>query len=356
MYHILRIVLLLSIVGISGCGESTTQAGFNGPFPVRAVVALVNEGNIEESLFLVGNLAAKESIDIRSEIEAKVTYIGFQEGAFIQQGQELFKLDDEKLKAQVAEAKARYELAKHDFERGKTLLEKETISQQQFDQFRFTQDEAQAALRLSQERMSEAIITAPFSGRMDERKVSLGQFVNVGELLSSLVQVNPLEVEFNVPERYLGQLQIGQTIKISSVAYPGEDFRGKVIFISPKLDERNRTVLMKAEMENADGRLKPGMFANLELIFRAREDAIVIPEQSISFQADQASVVVMDSEGKAEFRNVEVGLRLSGMAEIISGLVPGERIVVEGFQKMAPGSQIVISPKSEQYGVVSPTG
>ena len=190
-----------------------------------------------------------------------------------------------------------------------------------------------------------------FAGRMDERKVSLGQFVNIGEELSTLIQTNPLEVQFNVPERYLGQLQMGQQIIITSVAYQGENFKGEVFFISPQLDELNRTILMKANIDNADGRLKPGMFANLELVFRVINDAIIIPEQAITYQVDQASVVVMNAENKAEYRHISVGMRILGLAEIQQGLEAGERIVVEGFQKMAPGTVIMISSKSEKYGV-----
>ena len=353
--QILSPLVIAGLLVLAACSDPPPQQGNAQSFPIRAVVAKVIQGPIEESLFLVGSLTAKEFIDIRSEIEAEVTYVGFQEGAVVEKGTVLFRLDDNKLQAQVAEAKARRQLAKLDFERGKILLVKKTISQQQFDQFRFELDAAEASLRLSQVRMNDAIIVASFSGRMDERQVSLGQFVNIGELLSSLVQTNPIEVEFNVPERYMAQVSIGQIIKIKSVAYLGEDFYGDVMFISPQLDERNRTVLMKADIDNEDGRLKPGMFANLELIFNAREDAIVIPEQAISYQGDQASIVVVDADGKAEFRNIEVGLRQSGVAEILSGLSADEIIVVEGLQKISPGRQIMISPKSEKYGVKPPT-
>ena len=349
----LRWLLLVAVATGAGCGKPPAETGPGGDFAVRAVVALVKQESLEETLALVGNLAAKESIDIRSEIEAKITHIGFIEGQPVEIGQVLFRIDDAKLQAQVAEAKARFELANNDYERGKTLLAKKTISQQQFDQFRSTLDANRASLRLANERMDEAVILAPFVGEMGERVVSLGQFVDVGQLLSSLVQVDPLEVEFNVPERYLGQLGVGQTIAIRTVAYEG-NFAGRVFFVSPQLDERSRTVLVKAYVDNVDGRLKPGMFANLDLVFRARDDAIVIPEQAISYQGDQASVVVMNTESRAEFRPVAVGLRLSGVAEILSGLEVGEYIVVEGFQKMGPGSQILISPRSERYGVAVP--
>jgi membrane fusion protein (multidrug efflux system) len=189
---------------------------------------------------------------------------------------------------------------------------------------------------------------------MAERMISLGQFVNVGELLSTLVQTNPLEVEFNVPERYLGQLNMGQEIKTTSVAYPNEDFIGKVVFISPRLDEQDRTVLMKASIDNTDGRLKPGMFARLALVFEVRENALVVPEQAISYQGDQAMIIVMDGNGQAEFRDVIVGIRISGRAEILSGLEEGEIIVIEGIQKLGPGTPIEISEKSSRYGVERP--
>ena len=342
---------LLAGVLLAACGKPPSQEGPRGGFPVQAVVARVTESPLDETLFLVGNLSARESIEIRSEIAAKITFIGFQEGAEVERDQVLFRLDDMKLQAQVAEARARFDQAKHENDRGIVLVEKESISRQQYDQFRFDLAAAEAALHLTEERMDDAIIRAPFPGRMDQRNVSLGQFVNTGQLLSSLVQIDPLEVEFNVPERYLGQLRFGQVIRISSVAYPGEAFEGEVFFVSPQLDERNRTISMKANIDNTDDRLKPGMFANLELVFQARSEAIVIPEQAISYRGDQALVVVMGQDGKAEYRDVGVGLRLSGTVEVTSGLTAGEIVVVEGYQKMSPGSQILISPKSTQYGV-----
>jgi membrane fusion protein (multidrug efflux system) len=353
---VFRKVVLLLCIGtiVVACGKPPSQEGPRGGFPVQAVVAKVTQGPIEESLFLVGNLSARESIDIRSEIAAEITLIGFQEGAEVERDQVLFRLDDMKLQAQVAEARARFDQARHENDRGKVLVEKESISRQQYDQFRFDLAAAEAALHLTEERMDDAIIRAPFPGRMDQREVSLGQFVNVGQALSSLVQVDPLEVEFNVPERYLGQLRFGQVIRITSVAYPGEAFEGEVFFVSPQLEERNRTISMKAIIDNTDGRLKPGMFANLELVFQARSNAIIIPEQAISYHGDQASVVVLGQDGKAEYRDVGVGLRLSGNAEVTTGLTAGDIVVVEGYQKMSPGSQILISPKSVQYGVTPP--
>jgi membrane fusion protein (multidrug efflux system) len=345
---------LLFCAAVFGCGRPPAGQAVGGDFQVRAVVALVEERPIEEKIFLVGNLAPTELVDLRSELDAKVIGLGFEEGDQVQTGQVLVRLDDSKLQAELEEAQARYNLARLDFERGESLLESRTISKQQFDQFDASFEAAAAQLQLVRERLRDSVIKAPFDGQMTERRVSPGQYVDTGELLSTLVQITPLKVEFNVPERYLGQIDLDQQIDISTVAYPGQRFGGRVYFISPRLDEDTRTVLVKAYIDNEERLLKPGMFANLDLIFRASGDALVIPETAISYRGDEATVVVVNEEDRAEFRSVSVGLRLSGLAEITDGLSVGERVVVEGSQKLSPGTAVIVSPRSERYGVTVP--
>jgi membrane fusion protein (multidrug efflux system) len=336
---------------LAGCGKPTASGGGGGDFPVNAVVAPVSEQELQEKIFLVGSLEAIEEIELVSEIDARVDEINFEEGEPVEKGEVLIRLDDRKLQAAVSEMRARFNLAKANLERSETLLKRETISQQDYDQAEAEFDGAQALLQLAEERLEDATISAPFDGVMTERLISLGQYMTRGQSMASLVVVNPLEVQFNVPERYIGQLAMDQQIEITVEAYPGELFLGDVIFISPRVDRNTRTVLVKARIANEDRKLKPGMFGNLELIFKAREAALVIPEAAISYNSDQASVVVMNAEGKAEFRQVEVGIRLAGKAEIIDGLSDGERVVVEGFQKMRPGSTIQISVESREYGI-----
>jgi membrane fusion protein (multidrug efflux system) len=336
---------------LSGCGKPTASGGGGGDFPVSAVVAPVSVEELQEKIFLVGSLEAVEEIELVSEIDARVDAINFEEGEPVKKGTVLIQLDDRKLQAETSEMRARFNLAKANLERSETLLQRETISQQDYDQAEAEFDAAKALLQLAEERLEDATISAPFDGVMTERLVSLGQYTSRGQPLASLVVVDPLEVEFNVPERYIGQLGMDQEIEITVEAFPGELFTGNVIFISPRVDRNTRTVLVKARINNDDRRLKPGMFGNLELIFKARDAALVIPEAAISYNSDQASVVVMNAEGKAEFRQVEVGIRLAGKAEIIDGLADGERVVVEGFQKMRPGSTIQISIESREYGI-----
>lgn len=336
---------------LSGCGKPPAQTGPVGEMPVQAIIGLASQQPLEETIFLVGNLRARERIDIRSEIDARISRVGAHEGELVEAGQVLFVLDDAKLAAAVEEAQARFDLARQDFQRGEMLLERKTISLQQFDQFRTTLDATRAALRLAREQRNDATITAPFRGTIGERLVSPGQFVDRGELLSTLTQTDPLEIEFNVPERYIAQIREGETLALTTAAWPDERFQARIFFTAPAVDEASRTVLVKGRIDNADGRLKPGMFANLNLVFRARENAIVVPEQAISYRGNDAQLVVMNVDGRAEFRPVDVGLRLAGKAEITSGVTAGERVVIEGHQKMGPGVRITVAPESRQYGV-----
>lgn len=350
-YSLFALCAVTVSLTLGGCGKPQAAGGPGGAFPVNAVVAPVEEQALEEKIFLVGSLEAKEEVDLVSEIDATVVNILFEEGERVNEDDLLIELDARKLRASAAQMKARYNLAQTNLQRAAKLLDNNTISQQDYDTAAAEYDATKASLDLALEQVDDALIKAPFDGVVTERLISLGQFMTRGQRLASLVKTDPIEVAFNIPERYIGQLRLEQNIEITVEAFPGERFAGEVTFISPRVDRQSRTVLMKARMDNKDGRLKPGMFGNLELIFRVREAALVIPEAAISFNRDQASVVVMDPEGKAAFRMVTVGARLSGQAEITEGLEQGERVVVEGFQKMRPGSLINISEESRRYGI-----
>lgn len=343
------LICLIGIVLAGGCGKPPAADGQYGDFPVTAVVAPAKVMVLEDKISLVGSLNAINAVDLVSEIDARVEEILFDEGEAVQQGDVLFRLEQRKLSATVAQTTARYKLARTNLERAASLLQRQTISQQDYDQAAAEFEAIEASLELEKERLADATLIAPFSGMLGEHFVSRGQFTTRGQLLASLVSIDPIEVEFYVPERYCGQLKTGQSIDISVEAYPGQRFDGLITFISPKVDLASRTVLVKARLSNPEAVLKPGMFGNLELVFTLVEDALVIPEAALQFNRDQASVVLMDGDGKAVFRDVEVGARLPGYAQIVSGLIEGDQVVVEGYQKMRPGSAILISDESDRF-------
>ena len=184
-----------------------------------------------------------------------------------------------------------------------------------------------------------------------ECRVSVGQVVRVGDELTRLYSVDPIELTFNVPGRYLGHMQQDLVVTFSTAAYPDETFSGKVSYLSPRLDPDSRTIRVKATIPNPTRRLSPGMFGRLAIVFGVREQGLVIPESANQLMGGAALVVRVNGAGISEFVPVQVGRRFAKQAEVLSGLAAGDRVVVEGFQKMGPGMRVMATAGSEAYGV-----
>jgi membrane fusion protein (multidrug efflux system) len=336
-----RGLLALAALGLAaGCGGREAGPGPGG-FVVQVRTAEVRRQPIEERVALVASLSANEMVEVRSRIAGSIEEIHFEEGEAVEAGRLLFRLDKEKLEASVREAEAHFNMARTTLDRARTMLDSRTISQQEYDQNRATFEANQATLELMRQQLKDSFIRAPFDGIMGARRVSLGQVVAAQTLLGTLVDTDPIKVECRVPERFSGQLAAGQSIEFRVAAYPGEGFRGEVYFIDPVVDLNTRTVLVKARAPNGDGRLRPGMFGNLDLILRVKGDALVIPESALVLQSDQALVYRVDGENQVERMRVRVGERRPGWVEIVEGVQEGDRVVVEGTQKVQPGVHVV---------------
>jgi membrane fusion protein (multidrug efflux system) len=347
-------IIFLSLL-ITGCSKPA-QPPRDGP--VQAVMAKVIRQPVIEALSLVGNLKAQKTADLVSELDAHVTEILFSEGQRVTNGQALVVLDNSRPAAQLAAATTEATLRTADLDRGNALLANNTISQQEFDRLQASAQSAQANLLLAQVNASDAIIRAPFDGFVANHDISVGSYIHRGQVISSVVATDTLEANFNVPERYASELKPEQTIALSASSSTNL-YEGVVYFISPLVDETTRTILVKARVSNTGGELKPGMFGRLDLALRTRDNALVIPEASIKYGNNAAMVLVGAPNSSndvivAEFRPIEIGTRMKDQVEVLSGLTEGEMVVVEGHQKMGPGSKIKISPKSEKYGVTIP--
>jgi membrane fusion protein (multidrug efflux system) len=199
---------------------------------------------------------------------------------------------------------------------------------------------ARAAYDLKKRQLKDARITAPFSGVVSSRRISPGQVIDKNTLLTILVDLDPVKVEFNVPERFVGQLKIGQKVVVKLAAYPGRSFEGEVYFIAPYVDEVLRSALLKAKIPNPNNELKPGMFAGLDLTLQIKEKAIVVPESAVLSSGDRTIVYIVDNQDNAQVRPVRLGIRQAGMVEVLNGLKAGERVVAEGIQKVRPGGKV----------------
>jgi membrane fusion protein (multidrug efflux system) len=302
--------------------------------------------SVDETLALVGSFAANEQVEIKAESDGFVEAIRFTEGQEVAKGASLVTLDETKLQASLEEAEAALKLSRQTFERSEELLRVRLISQQEYDQAasRLSVDQATVALRRRQ--LKEARVSAPFEGVVGARQVSPGQLVTRATTLTWLVDLDPLKVEFNVPERFLSQVQVGQAIDVTVAAWPGRKFTGKVFFVAPFVEADTRTVLMKAEVPNSERLLKPGMFASLELTLQVRDNAIVVPEAALSqiLDGDRALVMVVAPDETVAMRPVRIGMRLPGRVEILEGLQGDEKVIVEGHQKIGPGMKVRLAP------------
>lgn len=337
-----RFLLVAALLLLAGCGKrGPGPAGPGGGMAVHVVGFRAVEQPVEERVALVGTLAANEAVDIKSELDGVIEEVAFEEGASVESGRVLFRIDRAKLEASLSEAEANLKLAEATLGRYTALAESRAVSRQEVDQARTGFEVRLAAVELMRAQVEDATITAPFEGTVGSRLVSVGQYVTKGQPLTSLVDTDPMKVEFDVPERFLSRVAEAQELTMQVAAYPADRFRGTVYFVDPRVNPDTRTVLVKARLPNPDGRLRAGMFANLELILQVRKQAVVIPESALLLEGDRASVFVVE-DGKAQPRPVTPGVRLAGAMEIREGLQPGELVVIEGTQKLGPGVPVEV--------------
>lgn len=319
-------------------------AGSAGGTATPVVAVAAERQPVVESVSLVGTLAANEEIEVKAETDGMVQQVPFQEGQVVEQGALLVRLDDTKLRAELADAEARLKLSEASFARVKQLFEDRLISRQEFDQAASTFEVSQATLALRRRQLDDSTLHAPFRGRTGARNVSPGQVITRNTVITWLVDLDPMKVEMNVPERYLGQTRVGQRIQFDVTAYPGRHFEGEIYFIAPRLDLATRTALVKTRIANPDGLLKAGMVANLELELTIQDDAVVVPEAALLSNGDASFVFVVGADETVAMRPVVVGQRMPRWAAIASGLAEGETVVVEGHQKIGPGMKVARAP------------
>ena len=277
-----------------------------------------------KSITAVGSLRSDESITVRPETAGRVAVIGFQEGQRVPKGATLVRLDPAINQAEVQQAQANLTLARAKYERASELQTKGFISGQARDEAENNLKVAEASLALANARLAKTEIKAPFSGVIGLRSVSVGDYVKEGADMVNLESIDALKVDFRVPEVYLRQVSVGQTLEVSLDALPGKTYEGKVFAINPLVDAAGRAIVIRAQVKNTDTALRPGMFARVRLITQAVDEALVLPEQALVPQGEEQFVFrVVD--GKANRVKVVTGQRRDGMVEIVSGSPPATR-------------------------------
>jgi membrane fusion protein, multidrug efflux system len=326
--------------------EGAPAPAAQGDMAVPVETAAVQVGPIQRRLTSVGSLRSNESVIIRPEVAGRIAEIRFEEGERVTRGQPLVVLDDSIYRAEVDEVQASLELSRANYDRALDLLQRGAGTNKARDEALAQLRADEAGLHLARARLDKMVITAPFDGVVGLRKVSAGDFVDVGQDMVNLEQIDPLKADFRVAEVYLAAVRPGQRIELAVDAYSGETFVGEVYAIDPLIDESGRSIVLRARLPNADGRLRPGLFARVTLVLNERDDALQIPEQALVPQGeDQFVFRVVD--GKAALTKVEVGIRREGMVEIVSGLGPEDQVVTAGQLKIRDGAPVQPLPAAE---------
>jgi membrane fusion protein (multidrug efflux system) len=325
----------------SRSNSSGGGAGNQFAIPVEGVEVTV--ATLTSEIRVIGSLHSNESVIIRPEIGGRVATILFEEGQRVTAGTPLLKLDEAIALAELHQAEAALELSRANNKRTAELFERKAASAANRDQALAALRADQANLELAQARLAKLTLTAPFNGVLGLRKVSIGEYVTPGQDIVNLEDIEPLKVDFRIPERYLGSLSTGQSIAVAADAYPGHTFAGQVYAIDPLVDENGRAVVLRARLPNQESMLRPGLFVSITLVVGQREKAIMIPEQALVPRGSE-QLVFKVADGKAVLTPVKLGERRNAMVEIVKGLAPGDVVVTAGQIKLRDGVPVTVQP------------
>lgn len=320
--------------------QTTAKPAATPAAPVRVEVAAVKEIPFARGLSAVGSLRSDESVVLRPEVAGRIQSIEFKEGQPVTRGQTLIRLDDSVPRAELAQARANLTLAQSHFRRAVELQGKGFVSQQARDESASTLKVQEAAVALAQARLDKMTISAPFGGIAGLRSVSVGDYVNQGQDLAPLEAIDPLKVDFRVPEMYLSKVGVGQQLTLRLDALPGQERQGLVYAVSPLVDAGGRSILLRATVANKDAVLRPGMFARVQLLFN-QDKALVVPEAALS-PSGETQYVYRVKDGRAERREVTIGERREGRVEILTGVAAGDHLVVAGMQRVTDGAAVTV--------------
>jgi membrane fusion protein (multidrug efflux system) len=330
------------------------------PPPEVVTAALAQDDEWETTLFATGSLVAVQGVTVRTEIPGRIVRIAFESGTPVAAGDTLVELDASTEAAQLRAAEAAAALAKTDLARTRGLYTNKTASRAELDAAEAQFKEAEAQVEMIRTTIAKKTIRAPFSGRLGMRQVNLGEVLSVGDPITSLQTLDPIYVDFALPQQRLAALELETAVRVTTDAAPGEVYEGRINAVSPEVDPVMRTVWVRATIANRAEKLRAGMFANVEVVLPARQKVLAIPMTAVLFAPYGDSVFVIEEQAAAtagateltvQQRFVRLGTQRGDFAAVIEGLAAGEQVVSSGVFKLRSGMKVVIdntlAPKAE---------
>ena len=321
--------------------DSKDKGGKDKPINVTGIV--VQPQTFDNNLSLSGSIEANEQVEIRSEVSGIVEGIYFQEGSNVSKGQVLFKVNDIELRAQLRQMTTKEGLASENERRAKLLLQKEAISQEEYDIARADLRSAQSQSQLIKAQISKTSVRAPFSGKIGLRSISPGTYITPALLVAKLVNIGKLKITFSIPEKYATQVKMNTELTFT-VSGSTEKYSAKVYAIEPGVEVATRTLQVRAIAENRNGKLLPGTFANVELPLDIIKDAMVVPSEAI-IPVQNGKKVFITSNGKAKEVMIETATRTDASILVLSGLKAGDTVLTSAVMTLKDETPVKVKVK-----------
>lgn len=367
---LLTAVALLLVIGLLAGVKAlqikklVAQKEAMSPPPEVVTTFAARQESWETVIGAVGSLVAVQGVEVTAELPGKVVRLAFEPGSRVKAGDLLLQQDTATEQAQLRAAETAASLAKLNLDRYRTLLDKDSVAQAVFDNADAQYRQAVAQVDALRATIAKKTIRAPFAGRLGVRMVNLGQFLKEGTPVVSLQAMDPMYVNFLLPQQELARIKTGLVARVTSDSVPGRVFAGTLTTINPDVDSATRNVRVQATVANPDEALRPGMFVTLEAVLPQQEQVVVIPATAVSFAPYGDSVFVV-SEGKDEKSGkggfalrqqfVRLGSRRGDLVAVSSGLAGGETVVSTGVFKLRNGQAVVVDNRLAPPFAASPT-
>jgi len=351
---VIVVVAILAALKFNSIYQQIQQ--FQAPKPAIDVeVEAARRMDWQSRLPAIGTLKASQGIDLSVEIAGTITDVQFQSGEKVSKGQAIVLLDSEMEQASLASAEADLTLSRLEFQRARSLLDRQAISRSEYDRLNAESQKAAASVAQLRASLAKKRVLAPFSGTIGIRQVDVGDYIAAGTPIATLQDLSTLFVDFYLAEQHVPLLKLGQRVQLRVAAYPGERFEGVITALNPKVETTTRNVQVRAELGNPDGRLLPGMFADLQVLLPTETAQVVVPETAITYTLYGNSVLLVTEgtppEGASsdepylvvERRFVTTGERRDGLTVVLDGLEGGEQVITAGQLKLDSGTHVAIA-------------
>jgi membrane fusion protein (multidrug efflux system) len=360
------LVALLAAAVAAGCGGAAPPPAVSAP-PV--LVGEVEAHRVEDRIEATGQLLARSQAAVAAQVGGQITGIVRDEGEAVAEGALVIEIDPERrrlevqsARAMLAQAEAQASEAERELVRIERLHAQGVAADAKLDQVRTAlrsaasnRESLQAQLGMMERSLRDASVTAPFAGLVARRYVSEGEFVAPGQKLFDLVALDPIEVEFHLPERDSSRVAIGAPVTVRVAPFPDETFHATVSVVSPTIDAATRTLRVKASLANPGGRLRPGLFARADLGIAVREGVAMIPEEAVLQRSDGPVAFRLVGADRVERRRLELGVIRGGLVEVRDGLAVGDRVVVRGQSDLIDGARVSVRDAAGQPVAGAPT-